>query len=70
MTTEYLVSIHQIFPYCLYLESEVRLVGGTFEYNGCVEVLTAGEWHSVCDDGFGMSNAEVICKSLGYSSKC
>lgn len=33
-------------------------------------MFTAGEWHSLCDDGFGMSNAEVICKSLGYSSKC
>jgi len=53
----------------LFVEPEVRLVSGTFEYNGRVEVFTAGQWHSVCGDGFGMSNAEVICKSLGYSGK-
>ena len=46
----------------------VRLVNGTNEYEGRVEILFHGEWGSVCmdylDDPF---LAAVICAQLGYS---
>lgn len=28
--------------------------------------IVLGHWGQVCDDGFGMINAEVICKELGF----
>ncbi|ELT89741.1 hypothetical protein CAPTEDRAFT_74318, partial [Capitella teleta] len=44
-----------------------RLVGGTNEHEGRVEVYHSGEWGTICDVGFGEDEADVICRSLGYS---
>ncbi|WAR30551.1 DMBT1-like protein [Mya arenaria] len=40
--------------------SNVRLVGGTSQYRGRVEILHNGTWGTVCDDGFSDRNAVVI----------
>jgi len=45
---------------------EYRLRGGDYDYEGRVEVLWDGEWGTVCDDGFTLANARVVCKSLGW----
>ena len=44
----------------------IRLVAGENDAEGRVEIQHDGEWGTVCDDGFGQEEAEVICKSLGY----
>ncbi|XP_062572436.1 deleted in malignant brain tumors 1 protein-like [Saccostrea cucullata] len=46
------------------LSMQVRLVNGTSN-SGRVEVYHNNQWGTICDDGFGIQEATVVCRSLG-----
>lgn len=40
---------------------------GSEEFGGRVEVCVNGQWGSICDDGWGLNEAHVVCSQFGYT---
>lgn len=49
-------------------DGELRLVNGTVPGEGRLEIQFDDAWGTVCDDGFGIEEANVACQQLGFES--
>lgn len=70
-TTDFILSITIMYSCtCFSLgctEREIRLASGDLPQEGRVEVCVNNTWGKVCDDGFGVEEARVVCKQAGFS---
>lgn len=48
-------------------ELEIRLHGGETHYEGGVEIKLNGTWGTICDDFWGIEEANVICRMLNFT---
>ena len=47
--------------------NQIRLSQGAYTSQGLVEVYCNGQWGTVCDDSFYRTEADTVCKQLGYT---
>ena len=50
-------------------EGDLRLVGGLNDMQGRVEICIGQVWGTVCDDFWGVSDAKVVCRQLGFGEE-
>ena len=48
-------------------DGQLRLANGTIEQEGRVEICLNGLWGTICESGWGASDATVFCRGLGYT---
>ena len=48
-------------------QNQIRLSQGAYTSHGLVEVYCNGQWGTVCDDFFYQTEADTVCKQLGYT---
>ena len=45
------------------------LVRGNANYEGTVQFCRGNQWGTVCDEGWGVDEATVVCQQLGLSTE-
>ena len=52
--------------YIVGINGTIQLIGGSTSRQGRVEIWYNSRWNTVCDDSWGINDANVVCQQLGY----
>ena len=53
----------------IYHEGDIRLVGGSYSWEGRVEIYLNGEWGTILNRGGDRRVTHVVCQQLGYDTR-
>ena len=49
-----------------YRYGDIRLVGGSYQWEGRVEIFISGTWGTITDSEWTNNDAQVVCHKLGH----
>ena len=55
------------FSVCTY--GDIRLVDGSTQFEGRVEICVHNAWGTICDDFWDNTDARVVCRQAGFSDQ-
>ena len=61
------MTVWREYNFIAFTELEIRLHGGETHYEGGVEIKLNGTWGTICDDFWGIEEANVICRMLNFT---
>ena len=66
----YSLAYHSIFFTAdeAYREGDIRLVGGSYNWEGRVEIYWSGTWGAISDSPWTAAEATVVCRQLRHSA--
>ena len=53
-----------------YKKGDIHLVGGSYSWEGRVEIYLYGEWGTISYHSANALDAHVVCRQLGYDTTC
>ena len=49
-------------------QGQLRLIGGSSDNEGRVEICYENRWGTICDNGWSNEDAKVVCRQLGFQT--
>ena len=49
-----------------YKGGDLRLVGGSYQWEGRVEIYLSGMWGTITDSDWTSDDATAVCRKMGY----
>ena len=49
-----------------YKNGDIRLIGGSYPWEGRLEIYLTEEWGTVTDSQWTSEDAQVVCREMGY----
>ena len=53
-------------PLAATFRGDVRLVGGSYQWEGRLETFFAGSWGTITDSDWTSEDAQAVCRTMGY----
>ena len=58
--------MYKTFADAQYRYGDIRLVGGSYQWEGRVEIFISGTWGTITDSEWTNNDARVVCRKLGH----
>ena len=60
------MTFHMFYADGQYRYGDIRLVGGSYHWEGRVEIYFSGTWGTITDSDWTSGDAQVVCCKLGH----
>ena len=48
------------------MDGDIRLIGGSYPWEGRVEFYSSGTWGTITDSDWTSDDAQAVCRKMGY----